>query len=55
MLTMTVPLDTTYGSSGTGGLWNNGWWQVQYNVASANDTTTWAVDVVGNPVHLIVP
>ena len=51
MLTITIPLDSTYGTT----LWNKGWWQVEYNVASANDLTTWAVDVLGNPVHLVVP
>ena len=52
MLTISIPLSSTYGSSA---LWQNGWWQIEYDVSSANDTTTWAVDVVGNPVHLVVP
>ena len=51
MLTITIPLGSSYGTT----LWQNGWWQVEYNVASANDLTTWAVDVLGNPVHLVVP
>jgi hypothetical protein len=41
-----------YGS-GSGGLWQGGWWQVQYNVSAGNDTTTWSVNVNGNPVHLL--
>jgi hypothetical protein len=45
-----VPLDTTYGSTG---LWQGGWWQVQYITGAANDTTTWSVNVIGNPVHLV--
>ena len=38
---------------GNGGLWQGGWWQVQYNVSAGNDTTTWSVNVNGNPVHLL--
>lgn len=49
---ITIPLSGTYGS---GGLWQGGWWQIEYNVSSGNDTTTWQVSVRGNPVHLIVP
>ena len=47
---ITIPLGNTYGS---GGLWQGGWWQVQYNVTAGNDTTTWSVNVMGNPVHLV--
>ena len=52
LVTITIPLPTTYGS---GGLWGSGWWQIEYNVGAGNDTTTWAVDIRGNPVHLLVP
>jgi len=52
LITIDIPLPSTYGSSG---LWQNGWWQVEYDVSSGNDTTTWQVNVLGNPVHLIVP
>jgi hypothetical protein len=40
---------------GSGGLWQGGWWQIQYALTGGggNDTTTWAVNVLGNPVHLI--
>ncbi len=46
---------------GTGGLWSPpgltpaqpGWWQVKMITGAANDTTTWSVNVVGNPVHLL--
>jgi len=47
---ITIPLGTNYGANG---LWQNGWWQVQYNVTAGNDTTTWSVNVNGNPVHLV--
>jgi hypothetical protein len=47
-----IPLPTSYGS---GGLWQGGWWQIQYALTGGggNDTTTWAVNVLGNPVHLV--
>ena len=32
-----------------------GWWQIEYNINAANDTTTWSVSIRGNPVHLILP
>ena len=47
---ITIPLGNTYGDNG---LWQGGWWQVQYNVTAGNDTTTWSVNVMGNPVHLV--
>ncbi len=52
LLTMNIPLPSNYGSSG---LWQSGWWQIEYDVSSGNDTTTWQVNVLGNPVHLTVP
>jgi Flp pilus assembly protein TadG len=47
-----IPLPTSYGS---GGLWQGGWWQIEYDLSGggASDVTTWAVNVIGNPVHLI--
>jgi hypothetical protein len=32
-----------------------GWWRIQYSTTSGpnNDTTTWMVSLVGNPVHLL--
>ncbi len=48
-----ISLPSSYGS---GGLWQGGWWQIQYSVPDGgNDTTTWQVSIQGNPVHLIVP
>jgi Flp pilus assembly protein TadG len=32
-----------------------GWWKIEYTVSGGNDTTTWQVNIRGNPVHLIVP
>jgi hypothetical protein len=51
-LTIDIPLPRTYGQSG---LANNGWWKIQYTVGGGNDTTTWMVDILGNPVHLVTP
>ena len=50
---ISIPLANTYGQAG---LWQGGWWQIQYTVTQGgNDTTTWQVSVSGNPVHLLVP
>ena len=51
-LTITIPLPWSYGAKG---LWNSGWWQVEYTVGGGNDTTTWKVEILGNPVHLVIP
>jgi hypothetical protein len=52
-----VPLPTTYGSAGLlpPGETQPGWWKIEYTVGGGNDTTTWMVNVLGNPVHLVVP
>lgn len=52
-----VPIPGTYGQSGLTppGDPAPGWWKIKYTVQSANDTTTWLVSILGNPVHLIVP
>lgn len=47
---ITIPLANDYGLDG---LWQGGWWQVEYVVSAGNDTTTWSVNVNGNPVHLV--
>ncbi|MFI5262632.1 MAG: hypothetical protein ACHQZR_08775, partial [Candidatus Limnocylindrales bacterium] len=61
-LTIVIPLPTTYiapqpPTETHGG----GWWKIEYDMggkstfAPAFDLTTWQVDLLGNPVHLIVP
>jgi Flp pilus assembly protein TadG len=59
LLTITVDLPATYGSTGLnppGDVTSEqGWWRVEYNVTGGNDTTTWAVSIRGNPVHLVLP
>ena len=52
-----IPLPSSYGSVGLqpAGEPASGWWKIKYTVQSGNDTTTWQVNILGNPVHLIVP
>jgi hypothetical protein len=54
-----VPLPANYGSVGLNppgdATDEDGWWMIEYNIAAANDTTTWAVNIRGNPVHLVLP
>ena len=56
-LKIIIPLPVTYGATGLTppGETQPGWWKIQYSVAGGNDTTTWQVNILGNPVHLIVP
>jgi hypothetical protein len=49
-VTIDIPLPTSYNPSA-----GQDWWQIQYFVGDGNDTTTWEVNILGNPVHLIVP
>jgi hypothetical protein len=51
-VTITITLDPTYGVA-PGSLKNDSWWKIKYIVSEANDTTTWEVSILGNPVHLI--
>lgn len=53
---ISIPLSanptTGYGANG---LWQGGWWQIEYDISGggASDMTTWSVNVVGEPVHLV--
>ena len=63
MITITIPLPDNYGSGGltppgvpgATAADKAGWWKIYYDVTNANDTTTWMVNILGNPVHLKVP
>ncbi len=59
MITISVRLPATYGAAGLdppGDITTEqGWWLIEYNIAQANDTTTWGVSIRGNPVHLVLP
>jgi hypothetical protein len=62
---ITIKLPTTYGSATSTppkpagltppGETQPGWWKIEYTVSGGNDTTTWMVNIRGNPVHLVVP
>ncbi len=60
-LTIQIKLGPTYGCSISApclkplGETQQGWWKVQYTTqnGTANDTTTWMVSLLGNPVHLV--
>jgi hypothetical protein len=56
ILTIDIPLPTNYGTGGLDpdGLGEEGWWKVEYDVRAGNDTTTWEVQIRGNPVHLVL-
>ncbi len=37
-----------------------GWWKIKYTMGGSTssystDLTTWKVQIIGNPVHLVVP
>ena len=57
IITIEIPLPADYGVGGLdpNGLGEDGWWLVEYDVRAGNDTTTWEVEIRGNPVHLKVP
>jgi hypothetical protein len=53
-VTIDVAIPTTYTAP------SSGWWMIEYDMGgsssdSASDLTSWQVNVVGNPVHLVVP
>lgn len=57
-VTITIPLAANYGVGGLTppGETEPGWWKIEYSITSAgNDTTTWEVNIRGNPVHLVIP
>jgi len=49
-ITIDIPLPSNYTTIyGT-----KVWWKVRYNVGSSpTDRTTWSVNIVGDPVHLL--
>ena len=51
-LTLNVPIPATYTAA------QNGWWKILYSMSgngTSVDVTTWTAQIIGNPVHLIVP
>ncbi|MGZ8527539.1 MAG: hypothetical protein ACXWWR_01995, partial [Candidatus Limnocylindrales bacterium] len=57
LISIDIALPATYGSVGLTPATETeaGWWKIEYEMSAANDTTTWEVQIRGNPVHLIVP
>jgi hypothetical protein len=57
-VTLSIPLPANYGVGGLTppGETEPGWWKIEYSISAAgNDTTTWEVNIRGNPVHLVSP
>ena len=60
-LIITIPLPGTYDApTPPGETHGGGWWKIEYDMggsssSSAVDLTTFQVDLIGNPVHLVVP
>jgi hypothetical protein len=51
-LTLNVPIPATYNGD------QSGWWKILYSMngnGTSSDVTTWTAQILGNPVHLIVP
>ncbi|MFI5259193.1 MAG: pilus assembly protein TadG-related protein [Candidatus Limnocylindrales bacterium] len=59
-VTIDVALANNYAAPQPPGEPAAGWWKIQYTMGGsasnfATDLTTWKVQIVGNPVHLVVP
>ncbi len=56
VVTIRIQLPTSYGTGGLrpAGETEDGWWKIEYEVGAANDTTTWEVSILENPIHLVV-
>lgn len=50
-----IPLDQSYACAYTAGEPDDCWWKVEYedNNSNANETTTWGVTLLGDPIHLV--
>ena len=61
-LIISIPIPTTYTAATPAGEPGPGWWKINYSMGNqgspgdtASDLTTWKTQIVGNPVHLVVP
>ena len=59
-LRITIVLDDNYAAPTPPGETQGGWWKIKYTMGGSTssystDLTTWKVQILGNPVHLIVP
>lgn len=51
-ITLQIPIPNDYDC--TEGTIPGCWWRIQYQISGdATDTTTWAAQVIGDPVHLV--
>ena len=57
IISITIP--STYSAPTPTGEPGPGWWKIRYAMGSeggtAADTTTWKTQIIGNPVHLVLP
>jgi len=58
-LTILIAIPTTYTAPTPPGEPGPGWWKIRYTMGGgsspASDLTTWKTQIIGNPVHLVVP
>jgi len=59
-LRLTIVLDDGYAAPTPTGETEGGWWKIKYTMGGSTssystDLTTWKVQIIGNPVHLVVP
>jgi hypothetical protein len=58
-LVISIPIPDSYAAPTPPGEPGPGWWKIRYSMgigsSNASDLTTWKTQLVGNPVHLIVP
>jgi hypothetical protein len=57
-LVFNIPIPDDYTASTPTGEPGPGWWKIRYTMTgsgSASDLTTWKTQIVGNPVHLVIP
>ena len=55
-----LPIPTDYSAPTPPGEPGPGWWKIRYVMGgssgdTASDLTTWKTQIVGNPVHLVIP
>ncbi len=59
-LRITIVLPDSYAAPTPPGETEGGWWKIKYTMGGSTssystDLTTWKVQILGNPVHLVVP
>jgi Flp pilus assembly protein TadG len=58
-LVIQILIPTNYAAPTPPGEVGPGWWKIRYQMGSqggtASDLTTWKTQIIGNPVHLVVP